>query len=225
MEKRAQLDLENLVWVTCREECGRSTGRARGDSDGTTGESCSVVLSCTCVRACTFTCLLCLCTKPTCVFALKAGNQNPFTLFYVKVWQVQEATHLQHQTCPCLEESIAWEDQEATSLSLHNEKIEARDGQRATGLKQLVGEPLDFWLYLVQIGRAMRSQRARPGFHPANMLRCSTVSLPFLNYFKKEPGPEAGGAGRAGVRFWEPASPFVDPQIPSRSLSLTPEGD
>lgn len=54
MEKRAQLDLENLVWVTrqdCQEECGRSTGRARGDSDGTTGESCSVVLSCTCVRA------------------------------------------------------------------------------------------------------------------------------------------------------------------------------
>lgn len=108
---------------------------------------------------------------------------------------------------------------------LHNEKIEARDGQLATGLKQLVGKPLDFWLYLVQIGRAMRSQRARPGFHPANMPRCSTVSLPFLNYFKKEPGPEAGGVGRAGVRFWEPASPFVDPQVPSRSLSLTPEGD
>lgn len=75
----------------------------------------------------------------------------------MKVWQVQEAIHLQHETCPCLEESIVWEDQEATSLSLHNEKIEARDAQLGTGLKQLVGEPLDFWLYLVQIGRAMGS--------------------------------------------------------------------
>lgn len=118
-----------------------------------------------------------------------------------------------------------WEDQEATSLSLHSEKTEARDAQMGTGLKQLVGELLDFWLYLVQIGRAMRSQRTRPCFHPTKMLGCSTVSLPFLNYSKKEPGPEAEGVGRAGVRFWEPASPFVDPQVPSTSLSPTPEGD
>lgn len=118
-----------------------------------------------------------------------------------------------------------WEDQEDTSLSLHSEKTEARDAQLGTGLKQLVGKPLDFWLYLVQIGRAMRSQRARPWFHPAKMLGCSTVSLPFLNYSKKKPGPEAGGVGRAGVRFWELASPFVDPQVPSMFLSPTPEGD
>lgn len=114
-----------------------------------------------------------------------------------------------------------WAEQEATSLSLHNEKVEARDDQLGTMLKQLVGKPLSFWLYLVQVEKAIWLQRARSCFHLKDVIRCSTLSLPFLNYSHQEPGPEVVGVGRAGVRFWELASPFVGPEVPSVSLSPT----
>lgn len=58
----------------------------------------------------------------------------------------------------------------------HSEQAEARDGQLR------MGKPLGFWLYLVQVERAVWSQRARMCFLPPEVLRYSTVPLLFLSY-------------------------------------------
>lgn len=58
----------------------------------------------------------------------------------------------------------------------HSEQAEARDGQLR------MGKPLGFWLYLVQVGRAVWYQRARMCFLPPEVLGYSTVPLLFLSY-------------------------------------------